>query len=175
MKQELKGFVAGVLVMAVGMGTAYAAGGIQTAEFNSNKVSFNGKQLELSQPMISVVKEGDANASNYMPVRAVLEAMGYQVDWDSQNNTVVIRGHNKEVTYDYIGENGTTIKNMINSKLGIDIDALRTQGVFDNLEGILKTSDPEVICILMVDDYNTWLNNGESMFPEIWEAFYGNK
>ena len=100
MKQHLKSFVAGIIVGVIGLTTVFAAGSIKTAIFNENQVIYNGQTLSLSQPMVSVVKEGEKNASNYMPVRAVLEAMGYAVDWDSSRNAVVINGNGTTETLD---------------------------------------------------------------------------
>ncbi len=90
-KFNVKSFIAGVIIASVGTSVVFAAGGIKSASFNSNKVIYNGKELDLKGfQMISVVKDEEINASNYMPVRAVLEAMGYTVDWDGENNAVII-------------------------------------------------------------------------------------
>ena len=98
MKEYLKGLTTGIVIGVVGLTTVFAAGSIKTATFNENQVIYNGQTLSLSQPMVSVVKEGEKNASNYMPVRAVLEAMGYTVDWDSSKNAVVINGNGNKNT-----------------------------------------------------------------------------
>jgi len=64
---------------------------IQSAQYNQNKVIFNGQTLDLSgQPMISVQEEGVSGIYNYMPVRAVLEQMGYAVAWDGVNYAVLV-------------------------------------------------------------------------------------
>lgn len=90
-KLGIKGFIAGFLAATVGMTTLFAAGGIKSATFNSNKVIFDGRELNLGgQPLISVVKDGEVNASNYMPVRGVLEAMGYNVNWDGERKAVIV-------------------------------------------------------------------------------------
>ena len=71
--------------------TAVAAS-ILTADYNENKITYNGQELQLDRPMISIVDDEMEQGAfaNYMPVRAVLEAMGYSVVWDSANNTVVV-------------------------------------------------------------------------------------
>jgi len=86
-KMLLAGLVIGILLAGT---TVFAAGAIGSATFNNTSVVFNGQQLDLAMPLISVVLEGETNASNYMPVRAVLEAMGYDVDWDGANNAVLV-------------------------------------------------------------------------------------
>jgi len=71
--------------------TVFAAGVIKSAVYNSNKVIFDGEELELAMPLISVTEEETPNSfSNYMPVRAVLEAMGYTVGWDGDTNSVTV-------------------------------------------------------------------------------------
>lgn len=91
MKFCFKSFASGAIVATVGVATVFGAGSIQSAAFNANKVTLDGKALDLSsQPMVSVVKDGETAFSNYMPVRGVLEQMGYKVDWDSENSTVVV-------------------------------------------------------------------------------------
>lgn len=67
-----------------------ANGLIERAEFNNVGISFNGEQLELSQQLLSVQAQGNDNVSNYMPVRDVLEGMGYTVDWNGGNNMIEV-------------------------------------------------------------------------------------
>lgn len=84
---------------SIGITTVFGAGGIKSALFNTNKVILDGKILNLNgQQMISVVKDGERNASNYMPVRGVLEAMGYKVDWDSSRSAVVVSSNTNSNT-----------------------------------------------------------------------------
>ncbi len=87
----MKKFVAGLLVgLLISTTAVFGAGVIKSAQYNTNKVIFNGETLALNQPLISVVEEGSSNASNYMPVRAVLEGMGYTVNWDDTQKAVVV-------------------------------------------------------------------------------------
>lgn len=83
------GVIIGV-VLSIGA-TAFAAGTIKSAEYNSNKVLLNGEELKLAAPLISIVEEETPqNTVNYMLVRAVLEAMGYVVSWDAASNSINI-------------------------------------------------------------------------------------
>lgn len=91
MKFDMKSFICGIMITTVGITTVFAASGIKSATYNSNQVVFNGRILDLSGvPMVSIVKDKETNASNYMPVRAVLEQMGYIVDWNANTNSVII-------------------------------------------------------------------------------------
>ena len=88
MKKFVAGLLCGMLLSSVAL---FGASTIKSAEFNSNKVVFDGKALDLSAaPMISVIKEGETAIVNYMPVQAILGQMGYDVTWDGAAKTVII-------------------------------------------------------------------------------------
>lgn len=90
-KFNFKSFIIGIIVGTISVSTVFASGGIKLASFNTNKVIFNDVELDLKESqMISIVKDGEENASNYMPVRAVLEQMGYNVEWDGEKGAVII-------------------------------------------------------------------------------------
>lgn len=94
---NLKSFVSGIIIGTIGITTVFATVGIKSATFNTNKVIFDGVELNLhGGQMISVVRDGEKDASNYMPVRTVLESMGYSVDWDSIKNAVIINDKKNE-------------------------------------------------------------------------------
>jgi len=83
-----------VVALLFTSGTIFAANAIRSASFNDVSVVFNGIELDLDRPMISIVlEESPEFFSNYMPVRAVLEAMGYDVGWDGENNAVLVTRH----------------------------------------------------------------------------------
>lgn len=90
--KSAKMFVVGFLACLLLVGTTViAANAITSATFNANRVIFNGQELNLDMPLVSIVTADNPGFfSNYMPVRAVLEAMGYAVDWDSINNAVIV-------------------------------------------------------------------------------------
>jgi len=98
---NIKSFAFGLIVATIGLTTVFASTGIKSATFNENKVIFNGKELDIrSTQMISVIKDGESNVNNYMPVRTILEQMGYTVEWDGVNKAVIITGQreNESVT-----------------------------------------------------------------------------
>lgn len=78
--------------------TAYASTQIKSVAYNTNKITYKGKELVLDKPLISVIDEGSENVSNYMPVRAVLETMGYSVEWDAENATIRISEVTKQAS-----------------------------------------------------------------------------
>ena len=168
MKEYLKGIATGVVIGVVGLTTAFAAGSIKTATFNENQVIYNGQTLTLSQPMVSVVKEGEKNASNYMPVRAVLEAMGYTVDWDSSRNAVVINGDGTTKILDPEMERAV---NEFTKKMNeeMTIEQLKNSEDYETMSLLLSKLEPAAVWVLMAEDYQVWLTDGESSFPEVWQ------
>jgi len=83
------GLVIGILVAATT--TLAATSAITSASFNETSIIFDGQVLDLPMPLISVVTTENPDAvSNFMPVRAVLEAMGYEIGWDGENNAVLV-------------------------------------------------------------------------------------
>ena len=90
MKKLLIGFAFGVVAST--SISIVASEVIQRAEFNNVRVRFNGHQLVLSENILSVQTQGSENIVNYMPVRAVLEGMGYTVNWNGQEQIIEITG-----------------------------------------------------------------------------------
>lgn len=86
-KSMILGFIIGTLTITSVSATTIS---IKTAKYNDTKIIYNGNELNLSQPIITVINEGSQYGSNYMPIRYVLENMGYNVEWDGKNNAVLI-------------------------------------------------------------------------------------
>ncbi len=94
-RQLLTGIIIGV-ILSLGV-TALGATKILRAEYNNAKVIFNNRVLELKDPIVSIVDEATPqNATNYMPVRAVLEAMQYDVSWDEAQKAIIVKSRVKE-------------------------------------------------------------------------------
>jgi hypothetical protein len=87
MRKFLSGLIIGIMVSTIA--TAFAVSTIKEAYINPNvKITYNGQQVDTE--VITAVKEGDANGSNYVPVRALSEAMGKTVSWDGETQTIRI-------------------------------------------------------------------------------------
>ena len=90
-----KGFVAGVLatmlILSIG-GTVFARAGTVTQEliYNNIGVTLDGKRLDLRDAQGSAVEPFMFNGTNYLPVRAICEALGLNVDWNGSTNTIVL-------------------------------------------------------------------------------------
>lgn len=84
-KRFIAGFLAG-LMLPLSITAVGAVSKIQEVKYNDVTVSLNGKDMPLSQPLISVIDaETPEYFSNYMPVREILEKLGYTVDWKGNN------------------------------------------------------------------------------------------
>lgn len=79
--------IAVLLLTVILAGTAAAATGAVTKElhYNNIKVTLDGKALNLNtvEPFI-------IDGTTYLPVRAVSEALGLDVDWDGATSTVIL-------------------------------------------------------------------------------------
>lgn len=95
MKGQWKGFFAGILItlLLVGsIGTAAATVGKKTVElsYNNIKVTLDGKSVDLVDVNGNPVEPFMMANTNYLPVRAVAEALGLTVDWDGATHTVIL-------------------------------------------------------------------------------------
>lgn len=109
-----KGFVAGVLatilILSIG-GTVFARTGTVTQEliYNNIGVTLDGKRLDLRDAQGSAVEPFMFNGTNYLPVRAICEALGLNVDWNGSTNTIVLTSQKASTSSDgkSVGINGT--------------------------------------------------------------------
>ena len=94
-KFNFKSFILGVLVTVLILGMTIpglAEATTKTAElyYNSIKVRLNGKILELKDAQGNDVEPFIMNGTNYLPVRALAEALGLPVSWDAATQTVIL-------------------------------------------------------------------------------------
>lgn len=93
MKQNLKGFVTGIIVSALVfsmVGTSFAKSGTiqKELEYNNISVTLDGKKLDLRDAKGNSVEPFMFDGTNYLPVRALAEALGLNVTWDGTTQTV---------------------------------------------------------------------------------------
>lgn len=95
----MKKFVCGLLVgIMLTMGvTVSAVPEIKSAVFSPDiKLVVNGKTLDTQ--IVSVVKTGEVNMTNYVPARALSEALGATVTWDGKERVISVNTESKEVS-----------------------------------------------------------------------------
>lgn len=91
MKKELRGFIVGMLVMVMLMGTVAFAGGVKQkidVVFNAVNLEVNGKPVKVDNILY--------NGTTYVPIRAVSEMLDKEVGWDGKTNTAIINDKMKE-------------------------------------------------------------------------------
>jgi hypothetical protein len=100
-KLQVKGFVVGMLVMFMLSGGAVYA----TSRTQNISISFNGIRLVVNGELVTprdgagnVVEPFIWNGTTYLPVRAIANALGLEVDWDSNTQTVSIGGQGATVS-----------------------------------------------------------------------------
>lgn len=100
-KIGLKGFIVGLITGSLLMigGTAVASNVIEAKLYNA-KIVVNGQVVALADSPIN------ANGRTYLPVRALSEAIGYEVDFDGTNKVVTLSNGN--VTTNNTNGNQTT-------------------------------------------------------------------
>lgn len=87
----MKKFICGLLVgIILTMGvTTYAVPAIKSALFSPDiKLIVNGKTLDTQ--IVSVIKTGEVNTTNYVSARALAESLGATVAWDGKARTISV-------------------------------------------------------------------------------------
>ena len=97
MKERRRGFISGVLATVITLsliGTASAAVGPHniTADYNNIKVMLNGKQITPTDVHGKIVEPFAVDGTTYLPVRAVGDALGLNVQWNGTTSTVQLSG-----------------------------------------------------------------------------------
>ena len=95
MKKFSLGLLIGILLSSSII--VFGANIIKSAEYNNTNVSINGVVQELENPLVSIIEEGSPNMVNYMPIREILENLGYNVNWIESKNTIDISKKEVEV------------------------------------------------------------------------------
>lgn len=90
-----KSFLAGMLTMLLItclFGSASATRGVfqKEIEYQDIKISLDGVALDLRDAQGNVVEPFKFGGTNYVPARALAEALGLTVAWDGANSTVVL-------------------------------------------------------------------------------------
>ena len=107
MKGNIKSFVSGCIVTAavVGLvGSASATVGQKTValDYNDIMISVNGQTIMPTDSNGNAVEPFAINGTTYLPVQAVGEALGLDVEWDGERKMVALSG---------VGQNGISIDN----------------------------------------------------------------
>src|SRR5699024_4812633 len=118
------------------IGTAAATIGSRTvkADYADIKITLNGRQITPKDATGATVEPFSVNGTTYLPVRAVANALGVDVDWNGDTSTVILctEQSNEETVYTPKLAFDTTLSESI-----ADLEPL--------LHGILNGSAPSTI------------------------------
>lgn len=91
-KERVKGLVTGALIGAIAAGTvgAFAYTDYIEAVYNDIKIVVDGQQITPTDGNGKVIEPFISYGTTYLPVRAVANAFGKEVDWNGETNTVTI-------------------------------------------------------------------------------------
>ena len=109
---NLKWFSLGVfacLIMSIASTPAFASSLKKSAQlvYNNIKISLNGTTITPTDASGNVVEPFTINGTTYLPVRAISNALGLNVNWNSSTNTV-------EITDDSNNTNTPTSNTIVN-------------------------------------------------------------
>ncbi len=93
MKKRLQGLIAGVLIGAMlTSGVVFAKQISETAElfYNNIKIYIDGGEIVPKDANGNVVEPFTMNGTTYLPVRAIANALGKDVEWDGATQSVYI-------------------------------------------------------------------------------------
>lgn len=105
--KSLKSYAAGIFTAClifglIGSVSAKVGKITREVEYRNIKVSLDGKTLDLRNAAGEKVEPFMFDGTNYLPVRALAEALGLRVSWDGANATVVLTTPTAAASY--IGE-----------------------------------------------------------------------
>ena len=102
MKKRLQGLLIGVVIGVLFSGAiVYGSTGVKwiDANYSNIKLVINGIQTVPKDVTGKVVEPFIYDGTTYLPVRAVSEALGYNVSWDGNTRTVYVGESNQGKTY----------------------------------------------------------------------------
>jgi hypothetical protein len=91
MHKRLQGMVIGfILALILSSTVAYASTGVKTlqASYNNIKIVIDGDNITPRDVNGNLVEPFIVSGTTYLPVRAMCEAIGYDVEWDKDTSTV---------------------------------------------------------------------------------------
>lgn len=63
---------------------------VKSAVINNDKVYFNGKEIDLKKPLVTIEKDGESEPQLYMPMDELLEYMHFKVEFNNKDNAVYL-------------------------------------------------------------------------------------
>lgn len=105
--KNTRSFISGMvfaLVLVALIGTASGISGRISKElvYNNISVVLDGENLDLSDAQGNPVEPFIIDGTNYLPVRAISEALGLTASWDGETNTIILTSEQDSETEELI-------------------------------------------------------------------------
>ena len=149
--KNIKGFIAGVittLLVITLITTVFALQEVKTIDvtYRDIKITIDGELIEPKDALGNIVEPFLYGGTNYLPVRAVAELAGYDVDWDGNTNTIILTS--KPFIYNIILNISTKVYHMSKTCLATAqiIDANRKEMEIYDVSEIPEDYAPCGIC-----------------------------
>lgn len=176
MKKELRIFALGIFAGALISGTvSFAVTGTSVIEavYNNIVINIDGKNITPKDANGNKTEPFIYNGTTYLPVRAVGEALGKTVEWDSETNTVYLfsgkndvpqptdtdfeslfeqQAHNVDDVYPVSGDESSFPAEKVMESLDKTADMWRWQCVY--AADKLKNYEPDIQDIDIYDEIN---------------------
>lgn len=96
MKRKYKLIIAVIAALIVSSMALSALGATKvkkqmTAEYNGIQITLDGVKIEPKDVAGNVVEPFIVDGTTYLPVRAIANALGLEVDWDQKTQTVILK------------------------------------------------------------------------------------
>lgn len=112
MKKKTASIILAIILIIALSASAFAAGTAYTKQatlhYNGIKIQLNGETITPKDPNGNTVDPFIIDGTTYLPIRAVAEALGLNVSWDSATQTVILYDNEHIPTNDSKNENSKT-------------------------------------------------------------------
>lgn len=152
MKSErAKGFISGVITASLVISLIGAAGAavgqkMLKADYTNIKISVDGTVILPTDASGAYVEPFAVNGTTYLPVRAVANAVGYDVDWDQSTKTVLLTSSGEDLYYTdecYPDFSVPTLDNIVGFDSYVDLYALDSGDSIAYYYDMLKFDFPD--------------------------------
>ncbi len=153
MKKQGKGFFAGVLCTLLVMSfvaSAYAAYQKQaTLNYNDIKITLDGKAVTPKDATGKAVEPFTIDGTTYLPVRAVADAVGLNVEWDQAAQTVKLssQGSKPETTPPPEIDKPVTTNKLLVDKNGVKITYTGISSAGNEIQLLIENSSSKTYMI----------------------------
>ena len=166
-KEKLQGFLVGASTMAILMGgLTFAANRSETVQryFRDIKIKLNGTEITPKDATGKVVEPFLIEGTTYLPVRAVGEAMGLNVDWNGEESTVLLTDENNQKGAVYLELKHVLLEDNWGKKKELDIPQI-----------VSKTADTSLINQSIKNTYqfgnvSFYSSNYQDIFSFAWRS-----